>query len=146
MDHNIYNVFPALELQSGLRIYLQSISLSHTYAGLLSGSPNEHMNKDILLDIHEQYPEGLFVIEPKVDMVSESNFFGSSVSSHDNKVQIPLMPPVKVEALFECYDSKFTTYLNIVWFQDEFSSTISTSIERLIQKLDWNSKACEFSL
>ncbi|MCI0501796.1 MAG: hypothetical protein L0Y61_08660 [Epsilonproteobacteria bacterium] len=146
MEHNIYHIFPALELQSGLRIYLQSISLSHTYAGLLCGSPNEHINKDILLEIHEQYPEGLFVIEPKVTMVSENDFFGRSIPNHNNKNQIPLMPPVKVEALFECYDSESTTYLNIVWFQDDFSATMATPIERLIQKLDWNSEACEFSL
>lgn len=56
------------------------------------------------------------------------------------------MPPVKVEALFECYGGESTTYLNIVWFQDEFSVTIARSIESVIQKFDWNSKACEFSL
>jgi len=146
MNHNIYNLYPAIKLLSGEKIYLQSISLSHTYSGLLCGSPNEHMNNDILLDIHEQYSEGLFVIEPKVALMSENDFFGRNVPGHDNKIQISLIPPVKVEVLFECYDGESTTYLNIVWFQDEFLATISTAIEGVIQKLDWNSKACEFSL
>lgn len=146
MNHTIYNLYPAIILLSGEKIYLQSIALSHTYSGLLCGFPDTHINNDVLLDIHEQHPEGLFVIEPKVTLMSENDFFRRSIPDHDNKIQIPLMPPVKVEALFECYDSESTTYLNIVWFQDEFSVTITTSIESVIQKLDWNSKACEFSL
>lgn len=43
-----------------------------------------------------------------------------------------MIAPVRVEALFECYDGESAAYLNIVWFQDEFSATIATSIESII--------------
>ncbi len=59
---------------------------------------------------------------------------------------IPLLPAVNVEALFECYEGEESTFLNIVWFQDSFSATISSYIENVIQDIDWHCNAREFSL
>ena len=143
MSHNIYNLYPVIELSSGRKIYLQSITFSYTYHGLLCGSPSEQINHNILLDINEKFSEGLFVIEPKVTLVSENDFFGRSTTDQDNQKLIPVMPSVEAHALFECYDGEEHTYLNVVWFQDEFELTIPKDI---IQEIDWDKYASAFSL
>lgn len=143
MSQNIYNIYPAVELSSGRKIYLQNIKFSHTYAGLLCGSPSEQINNDILLDINEEFSEGLFVIEPIITTMSENDFFGRLTSDQNDKKQIAVMPPVTVHVLFECYDDEDLTYLNVVWFQNDFLSSIPNDT---IQYIDWNKYACEFSL
>ncbi len=143
MSHNIYNLYPAVKLSSGRKIYLQSIIFSHTYDGLLCGSPSEQINHNILLDINEKFSEGLFIIEPKITTMSENDFFGRINSDQDDQKQIPVLPPVKVQVLFECYDDEDLTYLNIVWFQNDFTLSIPTEI---IQNTDWDKYACEVSL
>ena len=120
---------------SGIKIYLQSISLSHTYAGLMCGSPSEQINDIIISETKEGFKVDGFVIMPNVTMVSEDDFFGKSSACDNNKI-VPLLPAVKAEALFECYEGEDSTYLNIVWFQDDFSVTIPSSIERAIQDMD----------
>ncbi len=146
MKHNIYNLFPAISLSSGMNIYLQSISLSHPYSGLLCGSPSELINDNILLDIYEEFQEGLYVVEPDITLICENEFFGRCILNQNNLEQIPLIPLVKVHALFECYDGKSNTYLNIVWFQEDFSVTIKNTVENKIKNIDSNQYACEFSL
>jgi len=143
MSHNIYNLYPAVELSSGKKIYLQSITFSHTYDGLLCGSPSEQINHNIFLDINEEFPEGLFVIEPKIITICKNDFSGRMNSNQDDQKQLPVIPPVKVQALFECYDDEYFTYLNIVWFQNNFSLSIP---KEPIQNINWNEYACEFSL
>ncbi len=41
MNYSIYNLYPTIVLSLGINIHLQSISLSHTYGGLLCGTPSE---------------------------------------------------------------------------------------------------------
>ncbi len=145
MNHSIYNLYPAIVLSSGINIHLQSVSLSHTYGGLLCGTPREQMNDNIISEIKEGFEMDGFVIMPNVTMVSEDDFFGEG-STYDNNKTVPLLPAVKVEALFECYEGDDSTFLNIIWFQDDFSVTITSSIERAIQDIDWYRYACEYSL
>ena len=145
MKHNIYNLYPVMILSSGIKIYLQSISLSHTYGGLMCGSPSEQINVTIISEIKEGFEMDGFVIMPNVTIVSEDDFFGKSSACNEHK-RVPLFPAVKVEALFECYEGEDGIYLNIVWFQDDFSTAIPSSIERAIQDIDWYRYACEYSL
>lgn len=136
MNYNIYNLYPAMRLVSGINIHLQNICLSHTYSGLLCGVPNEIINNEILHDINEIFNESIFVIEPEVTMISENEFFGRDNTQDDTKI-IPLLEPVKVHALFECYEGNYCSFLNIVWFQDDFSITIPGAIKKKIKEIDW---------
>ena len=145
MNHSIYNLYPAIVLSSGITIHLQNISLSHTYGGLMCGTPSEQMNDNIISEIKEGFEMDGFVIMPNVTMVSEDDFFGEGSTCDNNKIVL-LLPAVKVEALFECYEGEESTFLKVVWFQDDFSVAIPSSIEREIQDMDWDHYACEYSL
>jgi hypothetical protein len=145
MNCNIYNRYPAMILSSGIKIYLQSISLSHTYAGLMCGSPSEQINEAVISETKEGFEMDGFVIMPDVTMVSEDDLFSKSSTCDTGKI-VPLLPAVKAEALFECHEGEDSTYLNIVWFQDDFSTTMPSSIERVIRDFDWYRYACEYSL
>jgi len=145
MNHSIYNLYPAITLRSGTDIHLQSITLSHTYGGLLCGTPNEQMNDNIISEAREDLEEACFFIKPKVTMLSEYDFFDKG-DHYSKENTIPLLPAVKVEALFECCDGDECTRLHIVWFQDDFSSIIPKDIESVIQNIDWYHQAREFSL
>ena len=145
MNHSIYNLHSAITLRSGTDIHLQSISLSHTYAGLLCGTPSEQINDNIIAEIREEFEKAYYVIKPRVTMLSEYNFFAKD-DHYSREKTIPLLSAVKVEALFECYDGDECTRLPIVWFQNDFSTAISTYIENAIQDIDWYRYACEFSL
>ena len=144
MNYNIYNLYPKMILSSGIKIYLQRISLSHTYGGLMCGTPSEQMNDSIISEIKKEFDADCFVIEPDITIVSEDDFFDKD--SGNNSKTIPLFPAVKVRALFECYEGDDSTFLNIVWFQDNFSVTMPGSIEKTIRDMDWYRYACEFSL
>ncbi len=145
MNHNIYNLYPDIILSSGTKIHLQSISLSHTYGGLLCGTPSEQMNDNVISEMKESFEMDGFVIMPNVTMVSEDDFFGEG-STCDNNKTVPLLPAVKVKALFECYDGDESTFLHVIWFQDDFLITMPTYIENAIQDIDWYRYASEFSL
>ena len=145
MSLDIYNRYPAMILSSGIKIHLQSISLSHTYAGLMCGAPSEQINDMIVSEIKEGFETDGLVIEPDITKVSEDDFFGKN-SDCDEERNIPLLPAVKAEALFECYDEEDSTYLNIVWFQDDFSTMTPSHIRRAIQDIEWDRYACEYSL
>lgn len=146
MKHDIYNVSPAIVLSSsGVEIYLQSISLSHAYGGLVCGTPNEQINDNIIAEAREDVAAACFIIRPTVTMVSENDFF-DNVTLHTQRKTIPLLPAVKVEALFECYDGDRNTFLHIAWFQDDFSEMSLSSIENKIQDIDWHCYACGFTL
>ena len=144
MNHSIYNLYPAICLSSGINIYLQSISLSHTYGGLMCGTPSEQINENIVVEIREEFKIACFIIKPKITMVSEDNFF--SKGDYSKEKTIPLLPSVQVHALFECYDEDKSTFLHIVWFQGNFSTTVPRHIENAIQDVDWYRCAKEFSL
>ena len=75
MNHSIYNLYPAITVRSGADIHLQSISISHTYGGLLCGTPNEKMNDNIIVEAREDLEKAYYVIKPKVTMLSEYDFF-----------------------------------------------------------------------
>ena len=145
MKHSIYNLYPAISLRSGANIHLQSISLSHTYGGLLCGTPNEQMNDNIISEAREDLEEACFIIKPKVTMQSEYDFFAKG-DHYSKEKTVPLLPAVKVEALYECYEGDECTRLHIVWFQDAFLVTMPSSIKDAIQDIDWYRYACEFSV
>jgi len=145
MNHSIYNLYPAITLRSETDIHLQSISLSHTYAGLLCGTPSEQINDNIVSEIREEFKKACYVIKPRVTMLSEYDFFDKG-DHYSREKTIPLLSAVKVEALFECYDGDESTRLLIVWFQDNFSTTVPRHIEDDIQDIDWYRYACEFSV
>ncbi len=145
MNHNIYNQYPAIVLSSGINIHLQGISLSHTYGGLMCGTPSEHINDNIISEIREKFEKACYIIKPRVNMLSEYDFFDKGDHYRKEKT-ILLLPVVKVETLFECYNGDESTFLHIVWFQDDFSVTISSFMENAIQNIDWNCYARKFSL
>ncbi|MCK5536159.1 MAG: hypothetical protein KAI79_04985 [Bacteroidales bacterium] len=145
MNHNIYNLHPAIVLSSGINIHLQSISLSHTYGGLLCNTPSEQINNNVISEIREKFEKACFIIKPRINMISEYDFFDKG-DHYSKEKTIPLLSAVKVEALFECYKDEESTFLNIIWFQDGFSETISSSIENKIQDIDWHRYAKKFSL
>lgn len=145
MNYNVYNIYPLIELSSGVKIHLQSIHLSHTYGGLLCGSPSEHVNDSIISEINENQEVTYFIIKPRVTMLSEDEFFGRNFAQ-DKAKTIPLLPPVKVHALFESYEEKDSSFLNIAWFQDDFTVTTPSFIRKKIKDIDWYQYACELSL
>lgn len=145
MNHCIYNLYPAISLRSGINIHLQSIALSYTYGGLMCGTPSEQINDNIITEIREEFKRACFIIKPKITMVSEDDFF-SKGDHYSKEKTIPLLPVVKVESLLECYEGDKGSLLNIVWFQDEFSTTVPMHIENAIQDIDWYRYASEFSL
>ena len=141
---NIYNLYPLIELLSGQKIYLQEITLSHTYAGLLCGTPSASTNDEIMSSIKDAQKEGIYVINPEIVMISEDTFFEKETSSGNEQKSVPLMPPVKAIAIFEHYDGEDTSWLKIVWFQNDFSTVISDSVRERIVGIDWDQYACEF--
>ncbi len=78
-------------------------------------------------------------------MLSEYDFFDKGNHYRKEKT-IPLLPVVKVEALLECYEGDESTFLHVIWFQDDFLITMPTYIENAIQDIDWHCYASEFSL
>ncbi len=140
MNHNIYNLYPVIVLLSETKIHLQSISLSHAYVGLMCGIPNEQINDNIVAEMKEGFEMACFIIKPNVTMISEDDFFGRDALYRKDKT-IPLLPPVKVQALFECYEGEESTFLNIMWFQNELS--VQIPIEEIIV-IDWSHYAGKF--
>jgi len=141
VKYNIYNVFSTIHLD--VEILLQSMSFSHTYSELVCGVPTEAVNDELLANTRDTNA-GYYVIQPTITMVSSNDFFRDTI--HDDKKDIPLLPVVKVEALFECHTQFKSTYLNIIWFQDAISKGISSEIKKKIEKVDWFHYAKEFTL
>lgn len=145
MNHSIYNLYLAITLRSETDIHLQSISLSHTYGGLLCSTPNEQINANIIAEIREEFEGACYVIKPKVTMLSEYDFF-DKVDHYTKEKNVALLPAVKVTAIFECYGGEESTFLHIAWFQDDFSTAVPSCITDAIQDIDWYRHAIEFSL
>jgi hypothetical protein len=126
------------ELKDGRQIFLDAFFESKTYAGLLEGSPNASVNRDML----NSPPAIVSRIWPKEPHITLGLDFYSS-RLHEK------LPTVLCLGQFISYkpasdQKKMGSSLVIIWFQDEIFPLLRDANADWLKDIDWNLLARDF--
>ncbi len=142
-----------IKLSCGRRIHLEELCQYRTYRGLLEGLPTKWLNREIIGRAKENVAKKLwspgtpFLIQPvetPMDVPKERWF------RHEEDWQPVQIPEIVCIAEFTSYDpardgDEDYSYLNLVWFQNEFALPIDPGVEEQIRGIDWNGVASDAS-
>ena len=157
----IYNVTSSLTQNSGRKLTLKSFEQSHTYAGMLEGTPNRKSNNcgiEIDLKYAAQYRFAMgspYLIEPmRRDYLRQP---GDMDHIRERTSQYPAewgrdpewLPLVRcIGCLFSSPTSKNPTKdmssLTVLWYQNDFAYPIDDDILSVLRSLDWDRLATQF--
>ena len=125
-----------LTLASGRTIHLERLNQSAVYAGLLEGLPTRTMNdetiEDMRAEVRERTAHDPFVIEPTQTPIA---FDGKYPFGEPAK-----LPAIACVADFTSSgkDHAHTSYLTVIWFQDDYAFPLGPQIEAALLSLDWD--------
>ena len=119
-----------IKLASGKIIAIEKFEMSFTYNGLLLGSPNKEMNNRIISDIKKSYGNGRLLMILDDAYVSEKLLKPIIFSAQ------LISDPIK-----KAKDNSDGSYLNLVWFGDDFKSNTIEKIIMGLKDFDWDAKA-----
>ena len=122
--------FRQVKLKSGKVVTLDNFKMSFTYDGLLLGSPNKKMNDLIIQDVVNSFDGNkvLMMLEDayKIGEILKPLIFNARLTSN----------PIDKR--------NDASYLNIVWFGDDFKTI---TIEKMIlnfKKINWKIEAEDY--
>jgi len=132
-------------LSSGREIFLNSIHQSYTYEGLLLGHPNREMNDRYIRWNMESALEKMnatraYLVSPPLIEVE----IDERVKQHYKDAI--RMPYIVCYGQFESSvikgdDANDSSWLTIVWYQEEFAMPIDVSVIEHIKMIDWEKEA-----
>jgi len=142
-DH--YRLHCKLTLHSGREITLTTLNQKRTYAGLLEGTPNAKSNnlgiEWTLKEAQRLCVEGekpYLITPPRRDDNREPGDMRRLVEA--NPLHIPeWLPAVECIAQFQ----SSTSFLVVVWYQEDFAPPIQEPALGQLLALDWDSLAIE---
>jgi hypothetical protein len=131
-----------LKTNSGIEILLDQIFQYRTYSGLIEGSPCSGLNQRLIEKANRYAKEKLwkdsvpYMIDPVVQIRPA--------------YPTPSLPAVVCLAQFESSHAvrdpeTSMSWLDIVWFQDDFAFPIDPRVLEHIKAVDWESLASEGS-
>jgi len=119
-----------VKLKSGKVVTIDNFNMSFTYDGLLLGSPNKEMNDRIIQDINDSFNGSKVLI-----------LFDDAYQNKD------LLKPFIFSARFKSnpIDKRNDeSYLNIVWFGDDFKIITIEKMIMNLKKITWNEEAEDY--
>ena len=119
-----------IKLASGKIVTIEKFEISFTYDGLLLGTPDKEMNDRTISDIKKSYGNGRLLMLLDDAYVSEKLLkpiiFSAQLTSD----------PIK-----KTKDNSDGSYLNLVWFGDDFKSNTIEKIIMGLKDFNWNDEA-----
>jgi hypothetical protein len=159
VEFNIaYNCHCSLRLETGREIYLDTLTQSRAYAGLLEGTPNKKSN-DLAIEWilkrtrkDNEFTGGPFLIEPeRRNYLRTPGDMQSVLDRQGNRPpemrHIPeWLPQIVCVGVFSSLQpardtTKNASLLTIVWYQDDFGLD-SQAMER-VRLVDWDQHAVD---
>jgi hypothetical protein len=119
-----------IKLASGKIVAIEKFEMSFTYDGLLLGSPNKEMNDRTISDIKKSYGNGRLLMLLDDAYVSEKLLKPIIFSAQ------LISDPIK-----KTKDNSDGSYLNLVWFGDDFKSNTIEKIIMGLKDFNWNNEA-----
>lgn len=138
-----------LELASGIRVQMQSLSQRGTYLGLLLGLPSEDGNPFFIDQIMQaakrewsRFPTVLIPPAIRVEAVKDVD-----MEMHD----VPVLPSFGMYAHLEAFEvvkDKVMDYsaLTLVWFQETVAPPIADEVMAQIYQLDWMALSQDYQI
>jgi hypothetical protein len=139
-----------IELQSGRRISLDSLTQSRTYAGLLEGLPTVEMSQRIIDRlIATERERGWWVGEPYLipPVFTPLEFWREKLYPFGEPAAIPQITCVGRFRSFPPARDPEAHYseLTVIWFQDQFAFPLHPGILEHLRLLDWDRLARDFA-
>jgi hypothetical protein len=130
------------------KIFAHRVHVASTYEGLMEGKPSDEVNSRILAGIPREMSRifadlPVFIQAPSVARVEEAHPFLPG-----QKRVVLSMPPLMIAASFISYtpvNKADASALVIVWFQNVSTPFLDDQVRPHLERLDWNSKAKDFS-
>ena len=119
-----------VKLKSGKVVTIDNFNMSFTYDGLLLGRPNKEMNDRIIQDINDSFNGSKVLI-----------LFDDAYQNKD------LLKPFIFSARFTSnpIDKRNDeSYLNIVWFGDDFKIITIEKMIMNLKKINWKEEAEDY--
>ena len=119
-----------IKLASGKIVTIEKFEMSFTYDGLLLGTPDKEMNDRTISDIKKSYGNGRLLMLLDDAYVSEKLLKPIIFSTQ------LISDPIK-----KTKDNSDGSYLNLVWFGDDFKSNTIEKIIMGLKVFDWDAEA-----
>ena len=119
-----------IKLKSGKVVTLENFRIQFIYDGILVGKPNKEMNERIISDVIKKFNQNKVLVLMDDAYISEDRLkpimFTGELTSH---------PINDNEGMFD------GSYLNIVWFSNDFKTNSIDKIIGNLESFDWNTEA-----
>jgi hypothetical protein len=134
-----------LKLNSGRGITAKTLHVSHTYEGLLEGTPTDEWNQSLLSDLPRRLTRifgdwPIHIIPPGMKRKEESFAGRKRIAS--------FMPPLEFAAFFICYQpvnpKMHASGLVIVWHEWSPTPFMSPDTRAQVEKIRWEDYAKDF--
>lgn len=119
-----------IKLANGKVVTIEKFEMSFTYDGLLLGTPNKEMNDKMISDIKKSYGNEKLLMLLDDAYVSEKLLKPIIFS-----VQL-ISDPIKKKK-----DNSDGSYLNLVWFGNDFKNDTIEKIIMGLKDFNWNEEA-----
>jgi hypothetical protein len=135
-----------ITLNSGRGICAKTLHVSHTYEGLLEGTPTDEWNQDLLSALLQSLPKifgdwPIHIIPSETKRREEKSFFG-------RKRIASFMPPLQFAAFFVCYQpvkpEMHASGLVIAWHEWSPTPFMSPDTRAQVEKIHWEDYAKDF--
>ena len=136
-----------LIIENDKTVFIESINQYHTYRGLISGMPNDRINKGVLEYTMNKAIENSFcgkahLLVPKQTLIEIA----------DGRVykEIPMaLPDITCIAELRYYKpiinpDRFMSCMCVVWYQDSYAFPIDENIVRQFKDLRWSNIAKDY--
>lgn len=119
-----------IELANGKVVTIEKFEMSFTYDGLLLGTPSKEMNNKMISDIKKSYGNEKLLMLLDDAYVSEKLLKPIIFSAQ------LISDPIK-----KAKDNSDGSYLNLVWFGNDFKNDTIEKIIMGLKDFNWNEEA-----
>lgn len=132
-----------LEMNDGREIYLERLTQSLTYEGLIEGVPSSEMNRQYLAGLmarpaERHFERSCYVVQPQERRVSRPGLLA----------ELGWLPRITCVGVFGSRSAARDpdadmSCLRIIWLQDHFALPIAPDALAEIKALDWAARAAD---